>query len=223
MSATRKNRIDLTGQKFGKLTVLKQDKPYITSGGAWKTFWICQCECGNYVHANVNKLKTGYTRSCGCLRVERIKELNRKYTITDKRLYGIYKSMIDRCHNKQNDRYTSYGSRGIIVCDAWLGEYGYEFFSKWAIENGYDENAKRGECTLDRIDTNGNYEPDNCRWITNKEQQNNKRTCRYIEHNGEIKTISQWAEYFGISYSKAYRHLGKQNRTVQELIDNYLS
>lgn len=290
MSATRKNRIDLTGQKFGKLTVLKQDKPYITSGGAWKTFWICQCECGNvtsvasqalrknktlscgcykgekikevnfkditgnkygrltairllqkeerktrgynwlcqcecgnYVHANANKLKTGYTRSCGCLRAERIGELNKKYTTKDRRLYTVYKGILNRCYNETHREYPNYGGRGITVCEEWLGEYGFDKFAEWAYSTGYKTDADYGKCTIDRKDIDKNYCPENCRWITNKEQQNNRRDCRYIEHDGEVKTISQWAEYFGISYSKAYWHLGKQNRTVQELIDNFLN
>ena len=115
------------------------------------------------------------------------------------RLYGIYAGMKSRCYNPNREKYAVYGGRGIAICDEWLGTYGYANFRKWAYDAGYDENAPKGQCTIERIDVNGNYSPDNCRWATNKEQSNNRTTNRFIEFNGERKTLSQWGETTGIN------------------------
>lgn len=106
-----------------------------------------------------------------------------------------------RCNNESNKSYKNYGGRGIIVCDEWNDKGGYKRFREWAYDNGYDENAPYGKCTLDRIDVNGNYCPENCRWVDAKTQGYNKRTSTFIEFNGKSLTICQWAEYLGINQS----------------------
>lgn len=106
--------------------------------------------------------------------------------------------MKGRCYRQSMKGYENYGGRGISVCDAWKNSF--TAFRDWAIENGYDETAGPRECTLDRIDVNGNYCPENCRWISNKEQQSNRQDNVYIEYKGERKTIAGWAEYCGIGY-----------------------
>lgn len=211
---------DLTGQRFGRLTVVR----YLNKDERkTKTYnWLCKCDCGNYVHAHISKLKSGYAKSCGCIVKEHIGNVNRKYKNIDKRLYSVYKMMILRCYDENEKKYNDYGGRGIVVCEEWLGNLGFDVFSEWAYANGYDKTAERGQCTIDRIDVNGNYEPSNCRWTTNKKQQNNRRNCVYIEHNGYIKTIAEWAEYFGVNYQKAYWHLKIKKRSVQEFIDKFL-
>lgn len=280
--------IDLTGQRFGKLVVIKKGEPHITSGGAHITTWYCKCDCGNYttvqsqklrnghttscgcfikenkghafenlvgkkfnrltvikfipqnertvrgynwlcqcecgkmIKANASKLKSGMQQSCGCLKEEmkyNIGNVNKKYKYTNKRLYGIYKAMLSRCYDTKGREYNNYGGRGITVCEEWLGEYGYDVFAEWALSTGYDINAKHGDCTIDRVDVNKGYSPDNCTWKTNKQQQNNKRTNHLITYNGETHNLKEWSEILSISYSKICYHVIRRKRTIQEMLD----
>lgn len=158
---------DLSGQKFGKLTVIKLD--HVSDGGNKQ--YLCQCDCGNVDIVDSGNLKRGLAKSCGCTRLKHIpRRITHGYSGT--RLYNVWSGMKERCFNKNNKRYKDYGGRGITICPEWLY---FENFRDWALKTGYDENAERGECTIERKDVNGNYEPNNCCWITNQEQQLNKR------------------------------------------------
>lgn len=137
----------------------------------------------------------------------------RSHGDTGTRLHRIWQNMKARCYGKYSREYENYGGRGIVVCDEWRNSY--EKFKEWAISNGYDENL-----TIDRINTDGNYEPSNCRWITNKEQQNNKRDNVCYEFNGEIKTLAQWSEELGICYKtlqKRIRNWGVERAFTEPL------
>lgn len=158
---------NLAGMKFGKLTVIALANKSNLAGRCW----VCTCDCGNTSIVDTTSLVKGHSKSCGCLRIELGKETF-KHNLSNSRLYKVWCSMKARCYNPQNNRYQFYGGLGITICDEWKD---FENFHKWAMETGYDENAPRGQCTIDRIDVDGNYEPSNCRWADAKTQNANKR------------------------------------------------
>lgn len=147
--------------------------------------------------------------------------VNRKYKYSNKRLYGVYKAMLSRCYDSEAREYDNYGGRNISVCDEWLGEYGYDAFAEWAFNSGFDKDAERGQCTLDRIDVNKGYSPDNCRWITNKEQQFNKRTNKYLTHNGETHTLTEWAKILGIPKGTFINGINRYGKDIDYYINTY--
>lgn len=154
---------DLTGQRFGRLTVVGR----LPSKNK-KTRWLCVCDCGQKTEAKTDHLLSGHTKSCGCLRYERLKESNTKHGNRRSRLYTIWEHMKQRCGNPQNKDFKYYGGRNIKVCAEWSDDFAT--FWAWALANGYRE-----DLTIDRIDVDGNYEPQNCRWVTQAEQNKNKR------------------------------------------------
>lgn len=189
----KKNFDDLTGRKFGELTVLGLDNSYVRKNRDYK--WICKCSCGEIVSVFGNNLRKGNStrcRKCSYKIIGNKSTTLRKYNI---RLYGIWSGMKSRCYDENVEHFDKYGGRGITICDEWLGDNGFENFCKWAIDNGYKDGL-----TIDRIDVNGNYEPSNCRWATNKEQQNNKRTNVFITVDGIEMTIAQASEKYGVKY-----------------------
>lgn len=185
--------IDLTGQKFNKLTVIRK----IGVAKNRQSIWLCRCDCGNKKEIVYGELTKKYhpTKSCGCLLKEN--GCPPRHNLSRTRLYCIYNQILKRCYNKTNKDYKNYGSRGIKVCDEWNDkENGILNFYNWAMENGYKD-----DLSIDRIDVNGNYEPNNCRWATIKEQCNNKRNSHYITYNSETHTIAEWSEILNIGYS----------------------
>lgn len=191
--------IDLTGQRFGRLTVIRRCG---TSKDGQKVY-ECRCDCGNIRQIRSGNLRNAHTISCGCLAREKTVQRNRdaaKHGGCGTRLYGIWLDMRQRCSWEDSINWHLYGGRGIKVCDEWQDSF--ESFRDWSLENGYNE-----ERTIDRIDVNGNYCPENCRWATLDEQNNNKRNCVYVTINGITKTVTEWCRETGVSRTAAYSRI----------------
>jgi hypothetical protein len=187
---------DLTGKRYGKLAIIKL--AYIKN---YRSFWECKCDCGNICIVNSHNLGK-HTNSCGCIALERIKNLNRKHDGRKSRLYNIWCAMKERTENQNNPAYKDYGGRGITICFVWKNDF--TIFRDWAVANGYKDNL-----TIDRRDNNGNYEPKNCRWADRKTQNRNRRTTKYIEYNGEKHCIQDWSILLGGSHGLVSRRLKK--------------
>ncbi len=184
---------DLRNQRFGRLVAINPTDDRFNK----YVIWRCRCDCGNMIYVASKNLTSGATQSCGCLAKERSEERKKKNGVKSMRLYGVWSAMKGRCNNSNDYHYRDYGGRGITVCREWNDSF--NAFKDWAIKNGYDENAPKGSCTLDRIDNNGSYTPQNCRWVSMKVQGRNRRTTRFITVNGATHSIAEWSELTGIN------------------------
>jgi hypothetical protein len=159
--------LDLRGQKFSRLLVLSE---WGVKGK--DKYWRCMCDCGKEVIASSNNLRQGRVRSCGCLQKDLISqrdiERNTKHNLWGTKLYGVWSAMKSRCLNPNNKNYKYYGARGITVCQEW--KESFKCFYDWAMANRYQEGL-----TIDRKNNDGNYDPENCQWVSMKIQGNNRR------------------------------------------------
>ncbi|MCK9327926.1 MAG: hypothetical protein M0P69_20695 [Bacteroidales bacterium] len=180
-----KLRNDLTGFQTEYLTVLHRSDD-CGNGKKPVVKWVCECVCGKQISVPSNALLTGHTKSCGCQKI--------KHGYSNKeRLYDTWKNMRRRCFDPKNKRWSHYGGRGITICSEWDD---YAVFRAWAMDNGYTD-----ELTIDRIDVNGNYCPENCRWVDAKIQANNVSRNHIVEFNGQQMTMAELADHLGLSYS----------------------
>lgn len=195
---------DLTGERFGRLTVEGVSKK-VRSGKRERYYWKCQCDCGNEKEVRTDCLTKGLVKSCGCMKKEQDRiNLTKfhRHKLSHSKLWDAYYSMKSRCYDKMDKRYSDYGGRGIKVCEEWLNSF--DAFAKWSFENGFANHLQ-----IDRIDNNGNYEPLNCRWVTRKENCRNRRSNVLIEYNGEMVTLVEFAEKTSIPYKTAYSRYRK--------------
>jgi len=184
---------------FGRLTCLEflgeQGK-----SGTGGTFWKCRCSCGNTVNVRAYRLKSGKTKSCGCLNVEqrRINMCRIKHggCTNKEKLYNVWQHMKNRCMNPRNPQFRHYGGRGITVCQEWGDDY--SVFRAWALTNGYAPKLQ-----IDRTNNDGNYEPNNCRWVTALENTSNRRTTVFVLHRGQRVTLASVCRELGVEYSSA--------------------
>lgn len=187
--------IDLTGMKFGRLTVIER-----AENRKSRTFWLCKCDCGSLKPVNSIDMMGGRIISCGCIRNENIIKFNTTHGLAHTRLNSIWKSMRKRCLNPNSSSYESYGGRGITICEEWKNDC--RCFYDWAIANGYADNL-----TIDRIDNNKGYSPENCRFATMREQANNTRHNVFLEFEGNKMTIAQWAREINVNISTVWARI----------------
>lgn len=210
---------DISGNIYGRLKVDSFAEMRRSACGHTSSYWNCTCECGNKIVVSRSYLTSGNVRSCGCLKAELNTQKWTKHGKSNTRIYKIYEMMKDRCFNPKSNAYRYYGGKGIEVCNDWLGESGFDNFYNWSLENGYSD-----ELTIDRINPNRNYSPDNCRWIPFPEQARNKTNCHYIMYNGEISTLSELSRKLHIDrgtirkYEKKYN--GDGQRAIEEILKN---
>lgn len=201
-------RDNLIGEHFGRLTVLK----FYGTNSCGHSLWECKCSCGNLVTVAGTNLKRGLTTSCGCKRNEITIDRLKTHGMYGTPLYHSWAGMIRRCSNPNDKLYHRYGGRGIAVCDEWKS---FEGFYQWSAENGY-----QSDLTIDRINNDEGYSPNNCRWTDRITQSNNTSQNRKITYNGITKTIADWARLLNLNYDYLYRHLSKGNL---EDLENYFT
>ena len=185
--------IDITGEKYGRLTVLSKSNPYIGPSGKPLTMWECLCDCGTKTIVQAGKIRSGHTQSCGCLFREKTllaKTHGLRMRGEKTKAYRAWAGLRSRCNDKNNHKYHLYGGRGIKVCERW------DHYNLFLDDMGEPPSVRH---SIDRIDSNGNYEPGNCRWATPLQQANNLRTTRFYEHGGETASLSEWAEKLGVT------------------------
>ena len=195
------------GERFGKLVIVEnlgKIKPEISNHRYYKV----KCDCGKVEISRDSLLRTG--KKIECYLCSTKKRPQYKHGMTNTRLFAIWQGMKQRCNCKTCEAYKWYGGRGISICKDWEE---FTMFYDWAIKNGYQDNL-----SLDRINVNGNYEPGNCRWATDKQQMNNMRTNKLITYNGETHTLSEWADKLGVEHYILENRLNKYNWSIEKML-----
>lgn len=204
-------KYDFTGKKFGLIEVIERTNHLGLNG-----YWLCKCSCGKEIKARTNEVRRENFRSCGCIK----KNNFTKHNLSKNPLFATYRGMVNRCYHSKHHAYMSYGGRGIYICNEWLVYPGR--FILWSLLNGYEENLQ-----IDRIDNDGPYSPENCRWATPKENSNNKRTSKKLIFRGEVYSYAQFAEVISERRGrKLFRgKIGikiKNGATPEEIYNHYL-
>lgn len=195
---------DLVGQRFGKLLVISETTER-SSNGSIK--WLCKCDCGTEKVIAAKNLVGNKAKSCGCLNRA---TKNVRHGLSREKAYSIWNAMMSRCYNSNSKSYCNYGQRGIAVCEAW---HDPSVFVEWSKRSGYKEGL-----TIDRIDVNGNYSPENCRWIPRSEQMSNMSTNHLVEFGGKTQTIAQWSRETGIKPTTIMMRLNKYHWSAEKTL-----
>lgn len=190
-----KHGFDITGMKSGRLTALHKDG----HDKYGHPLWLCECECGDTARVLTASILHNKTKSCGCYYADTRHEVAKTHGSTYTRLYKIWAGIHRRCDNPNSKDWKYYGGKGVSVCDEWKD---YRNFEKWAIESGYSD-----ALSIDRIDSNHDYCPENCRWADKYQQMNNTSKNHFITINGETHTIAEWSRIRGISLSTIFYRL----------------
>lgn len=205
------------GTRFGRWTILEEASPIYISGKPRRRY-KCQCDCGNIGIVRLECLRNGHSTSCGCLHKQRVSDTFKTHGMSDNGnftpLYDTWRNMKKRCNNPNTTEYNRYGGRGIKICKEWATDF--QRFYDWAISNGYKEGL-----TIDRINNDGNYEPDNCRFVTMKVQGNNNSHNHYIEYNGTEYTLSTLSDALHIPYNIVRYRISHCGYNVEQLINYY--
>lgn len=183
---TNSGRKDIAGERFGMLLVLS----YAFTNKNRKAVWLCQCDCGNKAHVAGSKLRQGSTQSCGCLKKRALQKMAFRHGQHKTRLYEIWSGMKKRCYNKNAVQYKDWGGRGIKVCKKW---HAFKAFYEWAKANGYKDGL-----TIERINNDRGYSPNNCTFIPKAKQSRNRRNSIFLTHNGTTRTIAGWSRHLNI-------------------------
>lgn len=206
--------IDITNQRFGRLIAICRGKK---KNG--KSYWVCRCDCGKEVSVYLNRLKTGSTKSCGCLRNELTSKRQRRHGLTKTSLHNAWLNMKNRCENPKFNEFHRYGGRGITYCEEWKS---FKSFMEWALKNGFsDEKSENGRniLSLDRIDLDGNYEPTNCKWSTAFEQAKNKCNTVLYNYKGIDYTLTELMDFAKVADRYTVSRRIKNGWTVENAVD----
>lgn len=199
---------DLTGRRFGHLIAVKKDNSRVTPSGKKVVIWECICDCGSRKKVSACHLKSEHTTSCGCIS----REISRTRKLGSGKLYGkgydrlvnVWKAMLGRCENPNNHAYKNYGGRGISVCEEW---HNFSNFQKWMLDNGYDINAETGKTTIDRINNDEGYRPNNCRITTNSIQALNRRSNIIVTYDGNTYVLKELCKKYNFNYQLVHSRL----------------
>lgn len=205
------SRAKLIGMTFGRLKVVEDLGSEPRRGAKW----LCKCECGIEISTYSGPLISGHVQSCGCrareLSAEAMRRIHTTHGRSNTRIYKIWSNMKSRCYKDDNNRYARYGGRGIQVCDEWRNDF--EKFYEWSIANGYADNL-----SIDRIDNDGNYCPENCRWADYKTQSNNRKSNRLFTLMGETHTLMEWCERYEVPYDRVKQRLFKLGWDIEHAL-----
>lgn len=210
----RKNQY--IGVLFGRLTPVEELDKHVFPSGKTERRFRCSCQCGGETIALGTSLKSKYVRSCGCLKSEVSTERNTTHSMSRSPEYRTYRHMLNRCYNPNVERYPHYGGRGISVCDEWRGDGGFEAFLKHVGMRPSDEHS------IDRIDTNGNYEPGNVRWATRQQQIRNRTTACKVMFRGEECSLADLCDASGIPYMRAYKALVMRGASADSFFGSHI-
>lgn len=199
-------RIDLTGKRYGNLEVIK----LVVDEPGKKKKWLCKCDCGNVCIVAGSNLRNGHTKSCIECGHKVVAKKKTVHGETGTKLYLVWRAVLNRCENPKSKSYCDYGKRGIHLCEEW---HNPKIFFDWAHKSGYEDGLE-----IDRINVNGDYCPENCRWITKQENANNKRNNKVVEYAGEKKTLAEWARFYNVNYKNLSRNL-KKGYTLIEAVN----